>query len=491
MKKAYLIILDGYGLAHDSKGNAITQSDTPYLDSILESYPYAQLKTHGTAVGLPEFQTGGSEVGHITIGAGREVKHLLTRINDAIGNGSFAKNPKILELLRIAKKNNRLHIMGLMSDGGIHSFQPHVYGLLRLAQEAGIQHIFIHAFLDGRDVPERTALEYLQKIEDQGIGKIASIGGRFYGMDRDQNEDRTQKAFDILVGEKKSTKKSWKESIQHFYDTTSDSDYYLPPELLDENGAITSEDIVININFRTDRMRQISEKLTESFLPKSQYGIFGPYLDGAVEPFHFGKTAVPKTLGEVVSNAGFSQLRISETEKFNHVTFFFSGQTKEVFPLEERILVPSPKCKSYAEKPEMSAREQTKKLKQSLTEKDYSLVVQNYANADLVGHSGNLESAKKAIEILDICLSEIIPFAQEKGYEVFITADHGNADKMISENGDPNASHTKNLVPFVWLNTNAQLNTVNGTLQDIAPTVLSVLQIPIPKEMTGRKLYSL
>ncbi len=489
-KKVYLIILDGYGLGKHDKGDAIFHGKSIFMDRIMKQYGYVQLKTYGTAVGLPEFQTGGSEVGHITIGSGREVKHLLTKINDQIESGEFFENSKLKELMKSAKKQNALHITGLMSDGGIHSFIHHVAGLVEMAKREGTHTVYVHAILDGRDVGERTAKEYLTLLEGWGV-TIASISGRFYGMDRDNNWDRVEKALYCMTGKSVEQKdvQSWRDVVDTYYATSTDSDYYMPPVLLEKKGVITKDSVVININYRTDRMVMFSQKLLDFGVLPQHYGIFGPYADWAVQPFNFGSSSVKNTIGEVVANAGGTQLRISETEKFNHVTFFISGQRKEKFAHEERILVPSPKCKSYAEKPEMSAREQTDALIEALQKNEYNLILQNYANADLVGHSGNEKAVEKAVEVLDECLQKVVPFAIEKGYQVFITADHGNGECMLTETGEVNSSHTKNFVPFIMLDENKKIKRSFGTLQDIAPTLLKALDLDIPKEMTGVPLY--
>ena len=497
-KKVYLIILDGFGIGHHDRGDAIFQAKKPFLDKILQQESISLLKTHGNCVGLPEFQTGGSEVGHITIGSGRRVKHLLTKINDQIDSGEFFKNEVLIDLFEKAKKRDRIHFMGLCSDGGIHSFLPHLFGLQQMAKKFEIKNVYIHAILDGRDVGERTANEYLKQIEDIGVGSIASVGGRFFVMDRDTNWDRVETHYKVFCDEKTQLiKQSWQDYLLKFYDKNTDkSDYYVDPVLLKKEGQIQSDDIVINFDYRTARMRQISSVFCDDEFSEfsrsvkistENYGIFGPYFPGAKEPFNFGDEAIHNTLGEVVSKKGGTQLRISETEKFNHVTFFFSGQRKEPFKGENRILVPSPKCSSYAEKPEMSAYEQTEEALREILKKDYNLVVQNFANTDLVGHSGSLDAAKKAVETVDKCLAKLIPLLRGKGYEVFVTADHGNADEMFLENGDPNASHTKNLVPFVWVGSSKKLRE-KGDLGDIAPTILEVLDISKPFEMTGKSL---
>lgn len=486
-KKVYLIILDGFGLGAHDKGDALFHGKTPYIDSLLEEYSFARLKTHGSAVGLPEFQTGGSEPGHITIGAGRAVKHLLTKINDQIESGEFFTNVKLIQLMEKAKKQNKIHLIGMISDGGIHSFQPHLYGLLKMAQQYKIENIYIHPISDGRDVGDRTVKEYIHQLQTQKIGKLATLGGRFYAMDRDNNDERTAEYTQAIFGN--SIKPiDIEDYIDEFYENTTESDYYIPPVTLLKEGRIQKDDVVINFNYRTDRMRQLSERIAEK-IGKENYGIFGPYCEGAIEPFHFGDIKIKNTLGQVIADKGGMQLRISETEKFNHVTFYFSGQTKEKFKNEHRILIHSPKCKTYAEKPEMSAREQTDALKKELAHSEYNVIVQNYANADLVGHSGNLKAAEHAAEVLDNCLKEIIPFAQKKGYEIFVTADHGNAEVMLNPDGSVNSSHTQSFVPFVWVAENKKLIKEKGTLQDIAPTILNVLHVDIPQEMTGESVW--
>lgn len=489
-KKAYLIILDGYGLGTCYQGDAVCNANVPYLHTLLQEYPHVHLKTYGNAVGLPEFQTGGSEVGHITIGSGRAVKALLTKISDSIENGSFFENEKLISLMQKAKEKNRIHLLGMTSDGGIHSFQPHVYGLMQMAKDFGIENIYLHCMLDGRDVGERTAKEYLSQILEKNIGNLATLGGRFYGMDRDNNIERTQKTVDTLFSENAHIfDGAWNDYLEEYYTTSTESDYYVPPVRFDENAIIQSDDVVIFWNYRSDRARQISTEISKR-IPADHFGVFGPYSETAVQIFKFEEEPTRNTLGEVVSGNNGTQLRISETEKFNHVTFYFSGETKKEFTGEDRILIPSPKCKSYSEKPEMSAYEQTDALIARMQENDYTLIVQNYANADLVGHSGSLEATKKAIEVLSTCVEKIVPIALSKGYEVFITADHGNADHMMNDDGTPDASHTKAPVPFVWLNKNAKFLCSQGTLQDIAPTLLSVLGFEIPKEMTGKVVFT-
>ncbi len=501
MNHVHLIILDGFGLGKGDRSDAIAQAKTPFLDKIFDQNSWSRLKTDGECVGLPSFQTGGSEVGHITIGSGRVVKQMLTKINDQIDSGEFFENAILKDLFAKAQKRNKIHLLGLCSDGGIHSFLPHLFGLQRMAKEYGIENdnIFIHAFLDGRDVGERTAKTYLQQIEDQGIGSIATIGGRFYGMDRDTNYDRVQPHYQVLTGQNEPIAQSWNEYLDAYYQSSDQSDYYVPPACLNAAGTLEEDDVVIFFNYRTDRARQISAALFDDKFPhfdrpkklkSKNYGIFGDFYEAAQKPFSFKKEAIPNTIGELVANQKGTQLRITETEKFNHVTFFFSGERKEEFPGEKRILIPSPKCATYAEKPEMSAREQTEKLIKEIDQQSYNLIVQNYANSDLVGHSGNLKAAIEAVEILDECLAKIVPISQEKGYEVLITADHGNSDEMILPNGEESAAHSKNLVPCCLLSQQfpeAKMKET-GTLADIAPTICELLGIEKPEAMTGESL---
>jgi 2,3-bisphosphoglycerate-independent phosphoglycerate mutase len=504
MKKVCLIILDGFGIGKHDKGDAVFHARKKFLEPLFQSQKFSRLKTDGESVGLPSFQCGGSEAGHLTIGAGRPIKQFLTIINEDIDSGTIFKNPALVPLFEKAKKRGRIHFVGMLSDGGIHSFQPHLYGLLKMAQHFEIENIFIHGFLDGRDVGERSAKQYLSELESVGIGKLASLSGRFYSMDRDTNWDRTKAGCDVLWGRddisnNKFQISNWREDLDRFYTTSNESDYYFLPVVLNKDGAIRKDDIVVCFNYRSDRMRQLwsalcDEKFTKFDRPfrlePKNVAVFGSYYPDAVTAYELTDPQVPHTLGEIVSAAGFPQLRISETEKFNHVTFYFSGQRKEEFPGEERILIASPKCASYTEKPEMSAREQTDALISQLEKKEYALIVQNFANPDLVGHGGELIPAEKAIEVVDECLLREIPVLHSHGYDVLLFADHGNADEMFEPNGDPCASHTKNLVPCWFLKSDGSIPKLRerGTLADIAPTALALLEIAKPKEMTGERL---
>jgi len=498
MKKVYLIILDGFGIGDGGPGDAITKAKAPFIKKLLKEYPLAKLKTHGAAVGLPEFQMGGSEVGHLTIGAGRTVKHVLTIINDEIESGKFFQKPELTELFKRAKQNGRIHFVGMVSDGGIHSFLTHLWGLQKMAKKLSIPHVFIHAFLDGRDVPERTARGYLEQIEARKEGEIASIGGRFFAMDRDKNWERTKAEYETLCSPKASEEKQgWGPYLAKFYASGETSDYYVPPALFIKEGQIKSDDIVICFNFRTDRMRQISAALCDEKFSEfersvrvnpNNMGVFGNYNPQAHTIYSLSGKKIDHTLGEEVSSHGGTQLRIAETEKFSHVTSFFSGERNEIFMGEERILVPSPKCPSYATKPEMSAREHTDAAIKAINGKEYMLVVHNYANGDLVGHSSNIPAVIKAIETMDQCLSRLVPFAESHGYDVFVTADHGNCEEMLYPDGSPSPAHSKNPVPFIAISPSIKKLRSKGELSDIAPTILQVLGIPKPKEMTGTSL---
>lgn len=500
MKKTYLIILDGVGFAPDGPGNAVALAKKPFLENLWKDQPLSMLKTHGEVVGLPEFQMGGSEVGHLAIGAGRTIKHILTTINEDVESGEICKKEKLCKLLSRSKEKGKIHLVGMTSDGGIHSFLPHLLGLQKMAKEEGIQDIFIHAFLDGRDVGQRSCEGFLQQVDDMNAGTIATLGGRFYDMDRDKNWERTERAYRSLCDTSFSEDgRSWKEVIDDFYEHNPESDYYVPPALLHKGGQIQPGDIVICFNYRTDRMRQIMaafcdddfENFERPFvLDAKDFGVFGNYYPDAHTIYEMKSESKQNTLGEVISRSGGTQLRVTETEKFNHVTFFFSGERKEPFEGEDRILVPSFKCPSYAEKPDMSAVEQTDVVMERLEEKDYDFVIQNYANGDMVGHSGDLQAGIKAVETVDSCLTKLVPFLLNKGYQVAITADHGNCDEMIYPDGSVSNAHSKNLVPFLILDPSGEKVILKpyGTLVDVAPTMLDLLGLEKPEDMTGKNL---
>lgn len=503
MKKVYLIILDGFGLAPASSGNAVSLANIPYLKSLLPTDKIASLKAHGHSVGLPEFQMGGSEVGHVTIGAGRAVKHILTKINDEIESGNFFEKEQLKALFAKAKGRGKIHFFGMASDGGIHSFLPHLYGLGKMAKMYDIPEVYVHAFIDGRDVPERTAKTYLADIERHQVGTIASIGGRFFGMDRDRNWDRTVQEYQVLTDPvHDATEKGWEETIDDFYQAGTESDYYLPPQLLHKLSQIGPDDVVICFNFRTDRMRQIMaafcdpdfEEFDRPFVcDPANFGVFGNYYEQAQTIFSLSSEPIANTLGQIVSETGGTQLRIAETDKVNHVTFFFSGERKNEFPGEQRILVDSPKVPSYADAPEMSAAVHTNLAIEKIQAEDFNLVVHNYANGDLVGHSANIPATIKAVETLDRELKRLVPVIQAQGYDLIITADHGNCEEMIMPDGiTPCPTHSKNLVPFRLIRADGTEPVLkkDGDLGDVAPTICELLALKKPTEMTGQSLIA-
>lgn len=498
MNKALLIILDGFGHAPKGSGNAVTLAKTPFLDSIRGKYPMALIKTCGNAVGLPEGAVGASEPGHLTIGAGRVVWQPLEEIHQAIVHGKLNEKHEITMRMQRGKP---LHLIGMISDGGVHSHIDHLFALLKLAKERGVLDVFIHTITDGRDVPERSAAKYLEQIETEikrlGIGKIASLCGRFDAMDRDTNWDRTKKYYDLLIEKSGKEVQSWQEALEDGYKTV-ETDYYLPPYRFDNFIPITPESEILIWNFRSDRSKQITSALcdpTFSNFDRAEVfpnvSVFGPF--SHIAPVAFPPNPVIHNLGSWLADHGKKQLRIAETEKYAHVTFFFNSQEEKPYSGEDRILVPSPKCESYAEKPEMSAYEVTEKVCTALATEKYDFVALNYANPDLVGHSGNLKAAIRAVEVMDECLSKTIPAALDHGYSVILTADHGNVDVMVNEDGSQNPSHSMNLVECFVIPTEtrfiASLRTQGG-LSDIAPTILSLMQMEKPKEMTGVSLIS-
>lgn len=511
--KALLIILDGFGEGKDYEGNAITRAHTKTLPELRTKFPITFLQASGHAVGVPQGTQGGSEVGHFTIGAGRQVFQTLEAINQNIENGDFYKNPILKKTFEDHKKRPgaTLHLIGLVSDQGVHAHVAHLIALLTLAKQDGITNIAIHAITDGRDVPMKSAKKYIDQVQqalnDLKISQtahIATIIGRYYAMDRDSNWDRLQVAYDLYVESKGDKETDPDSAIDHAYERGAESDYYIGPMVLHE-AKITSHDTVICFNFRTDRVRQITSAFTGEHQdtltlrqpiesrPRPTYVCFGDY--SKVAPVLFPTPTVKNNLATVVSNANKKQFKIGETEKYAHVTYFFNSQIEEPVPGEDRQLIASPKCPSYAEKPAMSAREITKTLIATVEQETYEFIVCNFANLDLVGHSGNLLSTIRAVEVIDDCLGKIVPTAMEHGYTVLITGDHGNAEQMLYEDGTPCPSHTKNLVPCIICApelTNGATPTgtlrANGALYDVAPTILKILNIAQPTEMTGTSL---
>lgn len=510
--KALLIILDGFGEGKDYEGNAIARAKTPTLDRLRSEYPFSLLKSHGNAVGLPEATQGGSEVGHFTIGAGRIVFQSLEEINRSISSGDFFDKKEFIDACGYVKKDEKaaLHLVGILSDQGVHGTTEHLYALMQIAQNQGITKTYIHIITDGRDVPERSAEKYITalqgKISELGMGKgspteaiIATMVGRYFAMDRDNNWDRTSKAYDLMtLGEGKKENDPI-EAVHNAYAQGIATDYYIEPTLFDEHGIVKDKDAVIFYNFRTDRTRQLTSCFTQEielgFTPKKIVHPFfvcmGDY--SVVAPVAFRTPVITNNLGEVISKNGLHQLRIGETEKFAHVTYFFNSQMHDPFANEERVMIDSKKVPSYADAPEMSAPEITEKLIQEMESEKYDAIIANFANCDLVGHSGNYDATVKAVETIDTCLEKITTAALENGYSTLITGDHGNAEYMIydegKEKGQQCPSHTRNPVPLLLISRKyktAKLN--NGELKDVATTMLSILGIPKPAEMTGENL---
>ncbi len=499
-----LIVRDGWGYSKVKKGNAIANAKLPHDAYYRKKYSTTLLNCSGNAVGLPKGTQGGSEVGHLTMGAGRIVWQSLEMINRAIADKSFFSNHALLGAIENCKKHDSaLHLMGLFSDVGVHATTEHLYALFELAKKNKLNKVFIHAFLDGRDVPEKSAHKYIlktnQKIRTVGVGKIASVIGRYYAMDRDKNWDRTRKAFDLLVSGKGFTSASAEEAILDAYLRGDKTDYYIQPTVIIENdkpvGLIKNNDSVIFYNFRSDRTRQITSLLTgrkspyKLDKPKIHFVCFSDYNREFKLPIAFPQIAVTHNVGDCISKAGFRQLRIAETEKYAHVTFFFNSQKEKPFLQEDRILVPSPKVPSYDLKPEMSAYGITEKLLKAMENRKYAFVLVNFANPDLVGHSGNYNATVKCCEIVDACVGKIIDYVLKKDGTVLLTADHGNAEQMQYSNGEQCPSHTTNKVPFTLISNHIShtLKSDKG-LQDIGPTVLKLLNIEKPAVMGGESL---
>jgi len=510
-KKLALIILDGWGIGDTSKADAIANSKTPFYDYLLKTYPHSQLLTDGENVGLPQGQMGNSEVGHLNIGAGRIVYQDLAKINKAVREKTIDKNPVLLDALEYAKKKNKpLHLMGLLSPGGIHSHEQHLYKLCDLAKEYTIEKVFIHAFMDGRDCDPKSGLKHIQNLEKHiaplssgrdaaGEVKIASIVGRYYAMDRDKRWERIKLAYDLLVngiGKKFSTAE---EAVKSSYAENVTDEFIKPCIISDGSASLTTGegkikkgDVVICFNFRTDRCREITTVLTQKDFPDSgmktiplHYVTMGRY-DDTFKNVHviFEKDNLSMTLGEVLSLAGKKQIRISETEKYPHVTFFFSGGREKEFEGEKRIMIPSPKVATYDLQPEMSALEVTDALVAELKKADADFVCLNFANPDMVGHTGKFSAVQKAIETVDACNKRVVETGIKNGYSFIIIADHGNAEYMINPNGTPNTAHTTNPVPCILIDKDYK-KISNGKLADLAPTILKILEMEIPKEMDG------
>ncbi|MGG4042429.1 2,3-bisphosphoglycerate-independent phosphoglycerate mutase [Bacillus smithii] len=501
-----LIILDGFGLRDEVKGNAVAQAKKPNFDRYWNKYPHATLRASGEAVGLPDGQMGNSEVGHLNIGAGRIVYQSLTRVNIAIREGEFDSNETFLGAMNHVKKHGTsLHLFGLLSDGGVHSHIDHMFALLRLAAKEGVKKVYIHAFLDGRDVGQKTAKKYieqtLEKIKEYGVGEIATISGRYYSMDRDKRWDRVKKSYDAMVYGEGPKYKDPFELVDDSYANGIYDEFVIPSVMVKENGepvaTIQDNDAVIFYNFRPDRAIQISNAFTnEDFrefdrgpkAPKNLYFVCLTHFSETVKGYvAFQPTNLDNTIGEVLSQNGLKQLRIAETEKYPHVTFFMSGGREEKFPGEERILINSPKVATYDLKPEMSAYEVADALVKEIEADKFDAIILNFANPDMVGHSGKLEPTIKAVEAVDECLGRVVDLILEKGGVAIITADHGNADEVVTLDGKPMTTHTTNPVPVIVTKEGLELRD-GGILGDLAPTMLDLLGIKQPKEMTGQSI---
>ena len=501
-KPAVLIIMDGYGIAPKSEGNAVTKADKPNLDKIFSENPYTTIGASGMAVGLPDGQMGNSEVGHTNMGAGRIVYQDLTRITKSIQDGDFYENEVLLDAMENVKKNNSaLHIMGLLSDGGVHSFNGHLYALLELAKKQNVEKVFMHAFMDGRDVPPASGKDFiaacLDKMKEIGVGKIATVEGRYYAMDRDTNWDRVEKAYSAMVyGEGNHSCCAVKAMEDSYADGVTDE--FVVPVVIDGAEPVKAGDSIIFINFRPDRAREITRTFVDpdfkgferrngmfpvKFVCMTEYDATMPNVEIA-----FKSQELNNTFGEYLASLGKTQLRIAETEKYAHVTFFFNGGIEEPYEGEDRVLVASPKVATYDLQPEMSAPEVCEKVVDRIKSGKYDAVILNFANCDMVGHTGVFDAAVKAVETVDNCVGQVVEAVKEMGGITIITADHGNADKMISEDGSPFTAHTTNLVPLCVVGYDCKLREEGGKLSDIVPTMLEMMNIPQPKEMTGVSL---
>lgn len=496
MKKILLCIMDGVGLTKEKKYNAVYNAKTPVLDKLWDKYPNCLLEASSTYVGLPKGQMGNSEVGHMNIGAGRIVYQSLELINSKIKDKSFYDNIEFLKVINHVKDNNsKLHLIGLLSDGGVHSHINHLFALLDLCKKEKVKDVYIHIFTDGRDVSPTSGIKYIEalekKIKSIGLGKIASISGRYYGMDRDNRFDRVKKSYDVMTtpGEVKDAKKGWKESQKNGV-----TDEFIEPFRACDNGYITDNDGIIFFNYRPDRVRELASILTndkyEAFDRKKINNLkvvtMMKVTDTVLCPNAFELEKPQNTLGEYISSKGLSQLRIAETEKYAHVTYFFDGGIDKVYENEKRILVPSPKVATYDLEPQMSANMITASLVKEITNNHEDLIVLNFANGDMVGHTGDYNAAIKAVETVDSCIGKILDNISLDEYTLIVTADHGNCEVMKNKDGSINTSHTTNVVPFIV--TDKKLKLTNGKLGDIAPTILYLMGLDIPKEMTGNIL---
>ena len=503
-KKVILVIMDGWGLGTVPSSDAIRNAHVPFVSSLYTKYPNTTLITCGEAVGLPEGQMGNSEVGHLNLGAGRIVYQELQRINVAIREGELAQNEVLLKSIRYAKEQEKpLHLLGLVSDGGVHSHTAHLKAILDVCQQNDVSNVFIHAFTDGRDTDPKSGAGYVQDLEahcQQSVGKIATVSGRYYAMDRDNRWERVKLAYDAMVKGVGQTATSAAEAIRQSYGQNVSDEFILPTIITGENGepvaVIKDGDAVICFNFRTDRCREITKALTQLEFPQQDmkpldlhYTTMTEY-DATFKGVHviFETDNLNNTLGEIIERNGLQQVRLAETEKYPHVTFFFNGGREKPFEGEQRIMISSPKVATYDLQPEMSAPEVTTAILAEIEKGQASFICLNYANADMVGHTGVWEAAIKAVETVDSCVKRVVSTGLQNGYTIFLTADHGNADYMINADGTPNTAHTLNLVPLFIIDNEWQGSIRAGKLGDIAPTILTMMGLSIPEEMTGEVL---
>lgn len=502
-KPIMLMILDGFGLSKKVEGNAIAQADAPELKAIMTRFPHGELSASGIDVGLPEGQMGNSEVGHLNIGAGRVVYQELTKISKAIKDGTFYKNPVLIEAMKnVKEKGSTLHLFGLVSDGGVHSHLDHVKALIKMAKQEGVKDLSVECFLDGRDVPPRSAKIFLDSIQDtmnqESLGRINYISGRYYAMDRDKRWDRVEKAYEALTLGEGLRAETYSQAIEKAYER-GENDEFILPTVVGSLSLVSEGDSVIFFNFRPDRARELTRSFVDpsfhgffrkkvvedlTFVCMCQYDITLPNVMVAYPP-----EMLLNTLGEYLSANGKTQLRIAETEKYAHVTFFFNGGVEIPNPGEDRVLIPSPQVATYDLQPEMSAFLVRDRVLDELTEDNYDLIILNFANADMVGHTGKMDAAIKAIETLGLCVPPVVDKVLELGGEVLITADHGNAERMLDEEGNIVTSHSTNPVPIVHVAKNPKEIRVGGRLCDLAPTLLEMMGLPIPIEMTGTSLF--
>ena len=501
-KKALLMILDGWGIGNHGKGDAIFNTPTPYIDSLMRDYPNSQLLACGENVGLPDGQMGNSEVGHLNIGAGRIVYQDLVKINRACADGSIMKNPGIVEAYEYAKANGKsVHLMGLTSNGGVHSSLDHLFTLVEIGRKYAVQNTFVHCFMDGRDTDPRSGKGFIEQLEakcqEAGNAHIAHIVGRFYAMDRDKRWERVKTAYDLLVGGEGRQASDMVQAMQESYDEGVTDEFIKPICNSAVDGTIKEGDVVIFFNYRNDRAKELTIVLTQQDMPENgmhtipglQYYCMTPY-DASFTGVHvlFPKENVNNTLGEYISSKGLRQLHTAETEKYAHVTFFFNGGRETPYEGEDRILVASPKVATYDLKPEMSAFEVKDKLVSALADGKYDFILVNFANSDMVGHTDVYDAIEAAVKAVDKCVEEVVEAAKAAGYETVIIADHGNADNAINSDGSANTAHSLNPVPFIYVTSDTKATVDNGVLADVAPSILHIMGLEQPAEMTGKCL---